>query len=128
MRYSKSLTVGVKKKFVGAAQAPSKYKILESCPSLETEENMRELIGAQILHAWDDKDRQGWFEGRVHGRNLNARDLARAPTANFSVRYSKSLTVGVKNKKTIPLCHVAHELTSGTYGDNKWWVVIVKDE
>ena len=51
--------------FVGAAQAPSKYKILESCPSLETEENMRELIGAQILHAWDDDDRQGWFEGRV---------------------------------------------------------------
>ena len=85
VRYSKSLTVGVKKKFVGAAQAPSKYKILESCPSLETEENMRELIGAQILHAWDDKDRQGWFEERVHGRNLNARDLARAPTANFSV-------------------------------------------
>jgi hypothetical protein len=40
---------------------------------------MRELIGAQILHAWDDKDRQGWFEERVHGRNLNARDLARQP-------------------------------------------------
>ena len=89
---------------------------------------MRELIGAQILHAWDDKDRQGWFEGRVHGRNLNARDLARAPTANFSVRYSKSLTVGVKKKKTIPLCDVAHELTSRTYGEKKWWVVIVKDE
>jgi hypothetical protein len=28
--------------FVGAAQAPSKYKILESCPSLETEENMQQ--------------------------------------------------------------------------------------
>ena len=59
---------------------------------------MRELIGAEIFHVWDDKDRQGWFEGRVHGLNLNARDLARAPTANFSVRYSKSLTVGVKKK------------------------------
>ena len=73
-------------------------------------------------------DRQGWFEGKVHGRNLNARDLARAPTANFSVRYSKSLTVGVKKKKIIPLCHVAHELTSRTYGEKKWWVVIVKDQ
>ena len=81
-----------------------------------------------FLHAWDYKDRQGWFEGRVHGRNLNARDLARAPTTNFSVRCSKSLTVGVKNKKTIPLCHVTHELTSRTYGEKKWWVVIVKDE
>ena len=89
---------------------------------------MRELIGAQILHDWDDQDRQGWFEGRVHGRNLNARDLARAPTTNFSVRYSKSLTVEVKNKTTNPLCHVAHELTSRTYGEKKWWVVIVKDE
>jgi len=64
----------------------------------------------------------------VHGRNLNARDLARAPTANFSVGYSKSLTVGVKKKKNIPLCHVAHELTSRTYGGKKWWVVIVKDQ
>ena len=111
--------------FVGAAQAPSGYKILESCPSLETDENMQNLIGKQILYAWDDKDRQGWFEGKVHGRNLNARDLARAPTANFSVRYSKSLTVGGKKKKIIPLCH---ELTSRTYGEKKWWVVIVEDQ
>ena len=46
---------------------------------------------------------------------------------NF-VRYSKSLTVGVKKKKNIPLCHVAHELTSRTYDEKKWWVVIVKDQ
>jgi len=65
--------------FVGTAQAPSVYKILESCRSLETDENLQNLIGTKILHAWDDKDRQGWFEGRVHGRNLNAR----APTPNF---------------------------------------------
>jgi hypothetical protein len=87
--------------FVGAAQAPPGYKILESCPSLETHEDMQNLIGKQILHAWDDKDRLGWFEGRAHGRNLNARDLARAPTANFAVRYINSLTVGVKKTKTI---------------------------
>ena len=113
--------------FVGAAQALSGYKILESCPTLETDQNIQNLIGTRILHAWDDKDRQGWFEARVHGRNLNARDLARAPTANFSVRYSKSLTVGVKKKKIIPLCHVAHELTRRTC-EKKWWVVIVKDQ
>jgi len=88
---------------------------------------MQNLIGTKILHVWDDKDRQKWFEGRLHGRNLNVRDLARAPTANFSVRYSKSLTVGVKRKIIIPLCHVAHELTNRTYGE-KWWVVIVKDQ
>jgi hypothetical protein len=37
--------------FVGAAQAPPGYKILESCPSLETHEDMQNLIGKQILHA-----------------------------------------------------------------------------
>ena len=89
---------------------------------------LQNLIGTKILHAWDDKDRQGWFEGRMHGCNLNTNDLARAPTANFSVGYSKSLTVGVKKKKIIPLCHVAHELTSRTYGEKKSWVVIVKDQ
>jgi len=105
---------------VGAAQAPSGYQILESCPSLESDHNIQILIGTRILHAWDNKDRQGWFKARVHGLDLNARDLARAPTANFSVRYSKSLTVSVKKKKIIPLCHVAHELTSRTYGEKKW--------
>ena len=34
-------------------------------------------------------------------------------------RYSKSLTVGVKKKKTIPLCDVTHDLTSRTYGEKK---------
>ena len=43
--------------FVGAAQAPSGYTILESCLSLETHEDMQNLIGKQILHDWDDKDR-----------------------------------------------------------------------
>ena len=37
-------------------------------------------------------------------------------------------TAGVKKTKNIPLCHVAHELTSRTYGEKKCWVVIVKDQ
>ena len=89
---------------------------------------MQKLIGKQILHAWDDDDWQGRFEGKVQSRNVNARDLARAPTANFAVRYRNSLTVGVKKKKTIANCLVAHELTSRTYGEKKWWVLLVKDE
>ncbi len=42
------------------------------------------------------------------------------------------MTVGVKKTKTIPLCHVAHELTNRTYGPaygkKKWWVVIEEDQ
>ncbi len=48
-------------------------------------------------------------------------EIGCAPTANLSVRYSMSLTVGFKKKKTIPLCDMAHELTSRTYGEKKWW-------
>ena len=63
----------------------------------------------------------------MHGCNLTKTDGARAPTANFAVRYTKSLLIGAR-KKTIPKCDVAYELTSRTYGERKWWVVIVKDE
>ena len=35
--------------FDGPAQAPSGFKILDSCPSLETDENMQELIGALLV-------------------------------------------------------------------------------
>ena len=84
---------------------------------------MQELIGTQILQTWDDKDRQGWFQGTVHGRNLTEADHVRAPTVNFAVRYTKSLTIGARNR-----CELAHELTSRTCGDKKLWVVIVKDE
>jgi hypothetical protein len=67
-------------------------------------------------------------EGRVDGRKLNAWDLARAPTANFSVAIKQVVASWSQKKKTIPLCHVSHELTSRTYGEKKWWVVIVKDQ
>ena len=114
--------------FVGPAQAPSGYKILDSCSRLETNENRQKLIGTQILHAWDDKDRQGWFEGTVHGRNLTKAEHARAATADFAVQYTKTLTSGARKKTTVPRCDVAHELTSRTNGEKKWWVVIAKDE
>ena len=65
--------------------------------------------------------------GKGAWAHLTARDLARAPTANFAVRYIKSLTVGVKKTKTIAKCEVAHELTRWTYGEKKCSVVIVKD-
>ena len=114
--------------FVGPAQAPSGYKILDSCPSLETDGNLQELIVTQILHAWDDKDRQGLFEGTVHVRNLTKAEHVRAATADFAVQYTKTLTSGARKKTTVPRCDVAHELTSRTNGEKKWWVVIAKDE
>ena len=50
--------------FVGAAQAPSGYKILESCPSLETDENMQNLIGTQILACLGRQGQAGMVRGK----------------------------------------------------------------
>ena len=70
---------------------------------------MPELVGMQILHTWDDKDRLGWFERTVQGINLNKADRECAPTANFAVQYMKLLTTGAHKKKTIGKCDVMHE-------------------
>ena len=88
---------------------------------------MQNLIGKQILNAWDVKDRQGWFEGRVHGRT-SPREISLVPPLPILLcdTLTLSLTVGVKKKKTAK-CEVAHELTSRTSCANRWWVVIVKD-
>jgi hypothetical protein len=59
----------------------------------------------------------------------SAREILRVlPQPIFLCDTASQLTVGIKEKKTIPLCDVAHELTSRTYGEKKWWVVIVKDQ
>lgn len=66
---------------VGAAQAPEGYRMLDTCRTLDTGLQVQELIGSQILHAWDNKHRQGGFERRVHGRCLNAREINDFPSA-----------------------------------------------
>jgi hypothetical protein len=97
------------------------------------------LVSRSFMTGTTRTGRDGSREGcrRVHVRNLNARDLARTPTANFAVRYIKSLTVGVKKTNfssyatshitIVAKCEVANELTNRTYGEKKWWVVTVKD-
>ncbi len=43
------------------------------------------------------------------------------------MQYTKSLKIGARKTKAIAKCDVVHELTSRTYGEKKWWVVMVKD-
>ena len=105
---------------------PDGYKIVDTCPKLDDEKDLQELIGTEVLHAWDDEDRSGWFKGRVHSRGLTKRDRERAPTANFAISYIKSLPSSKSNNKVLPSAQVAHELTERTYGKHRWWVVIKK--
>ena len=52
--------------------------------------------------------------------NPTARELARELVPPLPVRYINSLTVGVKKKKTIAKCDMAHVLTSRTFGEKQW--------
>ena len=106
------------------------YTLMMNTQGPINEDNTYDIINEiRTLEKLREVDPQGNFTPiLLFYDKVDARDLARAPTANFSVGYSKSLTVGVKKKKIISLCHVAHELTNRTYGEKKWWVVIVKDQ
>jgi hypothetical protein len=113
--------------YLGEARAPEGYKIIDTCPKLDGEKDKQELIGTEVLHAWDDKNRSGWFKGLVHSRGLTKRDLEQAPTANFAISYIKSLPVSRNRNQVIPSARVAHELSERTYGKHRWWVVIKKE-
>lgn len=44
---------------IGNAVAPAGYTIIETCPALDTELDMNELIGKTVLHDWDSKSATG---------------------------------------------------------------------
>ena len=77
---------------VGAAVAPSGFRIRATCPPLESEIERQEMIGQHILYGWDTADAQGWFRGTVHSRTLSARDLRATPSANYVVKYKPAET------------------------------------
>jgi len=67
-----------------ATQAPPGYKILESCTSLETHEDMQNLIGKQILHAWETRTgRDGSREGCMSA--TSTREISLVPPLPISL-------------------------------------------
>lgn len=81
---------------------------------------MQELIGSQVLHAWDDTRRQASLKERFLDASLTHRTFCVLPLPDFPVRY----TTSVQRETTIPRCDVAHELTSRTHGEKKWLVIV----
>jgi hypothetical protein len=105
---------------IGNAAAPEGWKVIKEAPALNTEPELQALIGKHILYGHDSRAATGWFIGCVHSRNLTARDLKQAPTANFVVCYTAKLT----DKKLVG--KVACELSSRTHGPTEWWVLVEK--
>ena len=106
---------------VGAAPAIEGFRMVpfEELPPMETDEEALALVGKNVLHAWDTEDINGWFRGKISSRGCSTRDLAKTPTANYVVTYSKTVT---KNKHLHG--RVASSLIPSKYGRSEWWVLL----
>ena len=99
--------------------APTGFKYVTEPPDIETDEEALNLVGKNIMHAWDTPGFQGWFMGRISSRGCSARDLRSTPSANFVVTYDKKVT-----KKAALHGRVASTLTPVKYGPKEWWLLL----
>ena len=107
---------------IGSAAAPDGYMVLDELPPMESDSDMNELIGKPVMCGFEIKNAMGWFMGTIHSRKLSPTDLKKTPSANFVVKYNKSIT---KNKH--PPSAVWHvSCRSARNGPSVWWVLVQK--
>lgn len=99
--------------------APSGFTYVSQCPPLQSDEDLRKLVGKYILHAFDQSGICGWFIGKVVARGVSARDLRTTQSANFVVMYERRLT---NNPNLVG--RVASTLTPDRYGGKEWWIML----
>ena len=107
--------------FIGNATAPAGYKIITECRPLESDADLRELVGKLVLTGHDSRQARGWFIGRVHSLTLSAADLRKTPSANVIIKYDRKLT----GKKLHGL--EARELSASLHGPGAWWVEVEQE-
>lgn len=100
---------------------PSGYAYVQEPPSLASDDDLKKLVGRQVLHAFDTDEIRGWFIGRIAARGVSNRDMQNTPSANFVVTYDRKMT---KNR----MLHgrVASTLTVDRYGPKEWWILLDK--
>ena len=91
--------------------------VLDELPPLETdgEKNQHILCGFETPKA------MGWHPGTVHSRKLSVTDLKNTPSANFVIKFKKSVT----KDKNVDGC-IASELTERTHGPRVWRILLQK--
>ena len=103
----------------GIEDPPTGFEFVEKCPPLETEADLKALIGQSIMHAWATTEILGWFQGKVTHMGCSHTDLKATPTANMVIQYKKTVT---KHKRLNG--RVASTLTADRYGKGEWWVLL----
>lgn len=90
------------------------------CPSLDTEEQHHELLGARVLvaHERTESFDAGWYMGRIKLFGVSAAWKRACPSANFIVRFRRGETNSALHGDE------GLELTVHNYGRNEWWLLL----
>lgn len=90
------------------------------CPTLESDQQYRKLIGRKIFVAHDrTKSLQAdWYVGTIKLDGVSPAWKKRCPTANFLVKYTRQGTGNALEGDE------ALELTAANYGRNEWWLLL----
>lgn len=92
------------------------------CPTLESDQDHRNLIGRKVLIAHERKKtlEPGWYIGKisVFGAGVTPAWKQVCPSANFLVKYTKKETGNALDGNS------ALELATHNYGHDEWWLLL----
>ena len=106
------------------AEEPPEGFTYAACPTLESEQQHRELIGRMVLVAHDrTKDLEAnWYVGKIklYGVSPMWKRFSGNPKANFMIKYTKKLKRAMRWKATTGGgAHIGQ-----LYGPREWWLLL----
>ena len=90
------------------------------CPTLESDQDHRALIGRKVLIAHERTKtlEAGWYIGRIKLFGVSPAWKKMCPAANFLIKYAKKETANALDGDS------ALELETHNYGRDEWWLLL----
>ena len=103
-----------------SAEEPPEGFTYAACPTLESDQQLRELIGRKVLvaHERTKSTEAGWYLGKIKLFGVSAAWKRACPSANFIVKYTKRETNNMLDGDS------ALELAAHNYGRDEWWLLL----
>ena len=102
-----------------APEEPPEGFTYAACPTLESDQQHRELIGRKVLvaHECTKSTEAGWYLGKIKLFGVSDAWKRACPSANFIVKYTKKETSNMLDGDS------ALELAVHNYGRDEWWLL-----
>lgn len=103
-----------------APEEPPEGFTYAACPTLESDQQHRELVGRKVLvaHERTNSAEAGWYLGKIKLFGVSAAWKRACPSANFIVKYTKRETSNMLDGDS------ALELEAHNYGRDEWWLLL----